>query len=130
MINGKGFLQGYRLKVLIALLFAQIIQIVMMAKHPGNNRYLIPSLALCGPILVVLYLHCKEVGIKSLRRVAHIIIITISLVTIYSLYDFNFYQYYKNNMKSSDRFGALYHFADYWAGKHYAAMIKELYKDR
>lgn len=52
-------LQGARFRILLAVTVAQIVQLLMVAKHPAS-RYLIPSLALISVNMVVLFEVVRE----------------------------------------------------------------------
>lgn len=78
-------LQGARFKVLLAVTVAQIVQLLMVAKHPAS-RYLIPSLALISVNVVVLFEVIRE-RLPAYRL--PLLGLAVLVITSYQIWGFN-----------------------------------------
>jgi len=53
VVKRKYLLKDARYKALVAVTAAQVLQLLMVARHPGSNRYFLPALSLVGVSLVL-----------------------------------------------------------------------------
>ena len=109
------------------MVIAMAIQIVMVVKHPGDNRYLVPSLVLSLPAFSAMCMHLESVGWRVGRVVSYVGggLLICCMIAPAVFYDYK--NYLVQNKTVSDRFGALFHFANYWSGSRYTEQIKEIY---
>lgn len=129
LMRKKGFCQGGWFRINLAMVIAMAIQIFMVAKHPGDNRYLVPSLTLPLPALIAMYMHLESVGWR-VGRVVSLVgggVLICCMITPAVLYDYE--NYLVQNRTVSDKFGALFRFANYWSGSRYTEQIKEIYNE-
>jgi len=124
----KGYFRGYWLKLMIAMVVAMCIQIIMVGKHPGDNRYLIPGLALSPFILSALCLHLESLNIEFSGRYKKLAAIVVLSVMCIPLVKFNYSSYLSSQATHGPVSSALLNFADYWSGKRYTQQIQLIYK--
>lgn len=129
LMRKKGFCQGGWFRICLAMVIAMAIQIIMVAKHPGDNRYLVPSLVLPLPALIAMFMHLESLGWRVGKVVSFLGggVLICCMIAPAVLYDYK--NYLAQSKTVSYQFGALFHFANYWSGSRYTKQIKEIYNE-
>lgn len=125
--KGKGI--ELHVKVIIALAAAQFIQLVMAAKHPGSRAYLMPSLAMSGAALVVMFDYLDLAGLKKAGRLLGAATVLALCLGVGSLPCIYRKAYWRSSFTEYSVISAL-KFGDWWSGEKYTAPIRERYGEQ
>ena len=119
---------SYRLRILLGMVMAQVLQITMVVKHPGDNRYLLPCLGLSAFLLWLILDQLQEQRRRWVRGVAFLLVLAVISASAHSWSRFNFKLWVSEHETKSTQFGSLYYFANYWSGNHYTEQLKKIYE--
>ena len=114
-------------RVLAAFWAACAIQFVMVAKHPGDSRYLIPSLALGGAMLVAIHALAARMEWAWLHASLRAATVLVLLGAADHYHAFDVRRYIQQSGTPTTQRGALVDFADYWSGSRYTETLRTLY---
>lgn len=81
----KNFKKNLAFRLLVGLFVTEIIQIIMVAKHPGG-QYLIPGTLLLPAIIITSLFLISKFEIKNFLFVKHLSILILCLIIIFQLY--------------------------------------------
>lgn len=121
--------RSHEWRALAALCAASTLQLAIVAKHPGDARYLIPCLALGGVLAAAaLALADRLEGgwVRPCRRSAATLVV---LGACWHLVSFDVPGYIEQSATPTSQRGALTLFADYWSGSRYTRILQELYAE-
>lgn len=124
-----GFVKTHHTRLVSGMFLAQVIQIVMFAKHPGSNRYLVPSLALSGCVLAVILHHLVYVRAVLKPKASWIVLVVLVIISSANWCMFDVREWYREDCESSNIYGSLKR-GSWWSRDRYIGVIEELYDDQ